>query len=191
MVPIARDRHARKVSGILDGLDAGWTVLRAGRHDVEHVVIGRPGIFAVRIEHTPGKGVWARGETLSTNGRTTSFVQEAVAAARRIRERLEDAAGMPTPVTAVLAFVGAASVSATQPIGDGSAEVRVVRGDDLLAAFNGPAVFSADELDQVVMAARRLESAHARAQAHQPASNRRRRHGIVGAIAAFVRRGAR
>ncbi|MFW8745760.1 hypothetical protein, partial [Mesorhizobium japonicum] len=151
---------------------------------VEHIVVGEPGVFTVRVEHTPGKGVWARGETLSTNGRTTSYVRDACATARAIRQRLEAATGLSAPVTAVIAFVGAASVRAAQPIGDGTVEVRVVGGADLLVALAGPDVLTAPEVERIADAVRQLEApGHPHAHATSARSERRARgRGLAGAI---------
>lgn len=163
-------------------------MLRAERPGVEHIVVGGPGVFTVRVEHTPGKGVWARGETLSTNGRTTSYVRDACATARAIRQRLEAATGLSAPVTAIIAFVGAASVRAAQPIGDGTVEVRVVRDADLLGALEGPAVLTGDEVERIADAVRQVE---APGHPHAHVASRDERRGLAGAIGSLMRRSSR
>jgi hypothetical protein len=174
---------------ILARLGDGWTVLHSERADVDHVVIGPSGVFTVRVEHCPGKGVWARGAMLSTNGRATPYVREACETARAIRRRLETMTGMTLPVTAVIAFIDPASVNAQQPIGDATTEVRVVRDLELRRALEGDEVLTSEDVERIAGVARRLQASSTPRE--HVASRGRRPHALAGALASLVRRDLR
>jgi hypothetical protein len=171
---------------ILARLGDGWAVRHSERPDVDHVVIGPNGVFTVRIEHCPGKGVWARGAMLSTNGRATPYVREACATARAVQRRLETMTGMTLPVVAIIAFVDPATVDAQQPVGDATIEVRVVRGTELREALEGDEVLTAEQVERIAAVARRLQASSAPREHVAPRG--RRRHALAGALASLVRR---
>lgn len=124
------------VAAELAGLDDRWRVLHSvpvgrGDSDIDHVVIGPPGVFTVNTKHHPTATVWVRGSGFTVNGRSVHYVRHSQHEARRATKLLAVAAGVhPGPVIGVIAVVGASRGLAihTQPEGVHVTARRDLRG---------------------------------------------------------------
>jgi len=87
-------------------LGAGWRVLHAvpvGERgsDIDHVVIGRAGVFIVNAKHRPRARVWVGGETFMVNGHRQPYVRNSRHEATRASRLLTAAGGFPLSVVGV------------------------------------------------------------------------------------------
>ena len=103
------------VARVLDGLGPGWTVLHSvpvgsGDSDIDHVVVGPPGVLTINTKHHDGQRVWAGGSVVMVGGHKTWHVRNSRHEADRASRLLSAAAGMPVPVQPLLVVVGAASI---------------------------------------------------------------------------------
>ena len=83
----------RRVAALLDQLSAEqaqspWTVLHSvpvgrGESDIDHVVIGPPGVFTINTKFSPGKDVWVAGRGMYVGGAKQHSVVNALYEARR------------------------------------------------------------------------------------------------------------
>lgn len=75
--------------------------------DIDHVVIGPPGVFTVNSKHHPDAKIWVAGDTFLVNGQHCRYVRNSRHEAARASRLLEAAAGRPIRVQGVIAVVGA------------------------------------------------------------------------------------
>ncbi|MET0188418.1 MAG: nuclease-related domain-containing protein [Pseudonocardia sediminis] len=139
-----------------------WRVLHSvplddGTADIDHVLIGPPGVCVVNTRHHRGGRVLLDGDALVVNGFRTDAVARARAEGALARAlllpRLEDGLG-PVPVRPVIAIVGAAMQVARWPD-----DVIVATEGALIAAMRGLApVLDARRVERVHDVARRPES---------------------------------
>ncbi|MER7769607.1 nuclease-related domain-containing protein [Kitasatospora sp. NPDC096140] len=71
----------RLVGGLLDGLRAhGWYVLHSvplpSGADIDHVVIGPPGVFTVNTKHHPDDAVWVGDKRLMVNRNSYPYIEK-------------------------------------------------------------------------------------------------------------------
>lgn len=104
----------------------GWRVLHsvpvgAGESDIDHVLIGPPGVLTVNSKHHPGANVWVVPRQLRVNNQPQPYLRNARHEAARASRLLSDAAGTSVRVTGVLVF----------RLGSGSLTVRE-RPEDVL-----------------------------------------------------------
>ena len=136
----------------------GWAVLspivRSGGAEIDHLVIGPPGVFTVSAKIQAGAIVRIVEEAVTVDGAQQEYLRDGrqqAAAAERI---LTSAVGMAVTVTPVLAFVGAASIDAHGSRG----EVLVLPGEDIDTILRERlAVHSIQERERILAAARRAE----------------------------------
>lgn len=157
----------RRVAAELAKLGSGWLTLHSvpvgrGSTDIDHVVIGAPGVFVINAKYSPGRNVWAKGYGILIDGHRTGFVPKAIAEARRASESLSRASGLEVPVTAVIAFVEPSSMSVGGRVGGNAQDpdVWVVRHTDLPRLLGGRPVFRLDEFSRLTEAAVRPETWH-------------------------------
>jgi hypothetical protein len=100
----------RKVGASLDRLPDGWLVLHGiqlGRGgDIDHLLIGPPGIFTVNTKHHPGARVQVGRKVMFVRGKPWPYIGKAAGEADRVREALRAALGRPLHVGALVAVVG-------------------------------------------------------------------------------------
>ncbi|MEU6252243.1 nuclease-related domain-containing protein [Streptomyces sp. NPDC047043] len=106
----------RRVGRELQRLSAhGWRVLhgvgKANGGDIDHLLIGPGGVFAINTKHHPGASVWV-GDTMAkiNGGQPVPYTAASKAEAAYAQEVLERHCGFPVPVEPVLVFVGVASL---------------------------------------------------------------------------------
>ena len=151
----------------------GWDVLRAVSEqdgdEIEHLVVGPPGVFTVSTLYHRGARIRVGGQVVWVDEAIREYLRNARIEAARVARRLSDALGpgggapgttgtaLPDPeptvkVRPVLAFVGAAAIEAH----DGHPDVLVVAGERLDAELREClGELSLPERDRIVAAAHR------------------------------------
>lgn len=146
----------------------GWRVLHSvplldargrGRGDIDHVLIGPPGVVTINTKHHRAGRLQLDGDTLVVNGRPTEYVRkarlEAVRAAELLRAALVDA-GDPARagrlvVRPLLAIVGGRLLVTRWP-----PDVAVVMTRQLVPILRGmPTALDVGDVDAVFALARR------------------------------------
>jgi hypothetical protein len=136
----------------------GWQVLpsvvkRTGT-DIDHVVIGSPGVFTVNTKHHRGARVWVGEHVIKVDNVKRPYLRNSQHEAESAAHVLTIAVGLDIRVTAVLAFVGAESIT----FGSSQAGVLVTRGEEIdQTLLDLPALYSFQERDRILAAARRAE----------------------------------
>jgi hypothetical protein len=91
------------------GRRAAWRVLHslrlrasdgATRGDIDHVVIGPPGVVTINTKHHRRGNVLVDGDTVTVNGRPTAYVAKARQEAERARSTSPPRSSTPTPSSA-------------------------------------------------------------------------------------------
>ncbi|MCT9821138.1 NERD domain-containing protein [Microbacterium sp. W1N] len=105
-----------EVARRMDALGEGWTVLHSvpvgtRGSDIDHVVIGRAGVFTVNTKHHDGARVWVGRRKLLVNGQPTDHLRNAGYEATRVHELLSSAGGLVVPVTGLVVIVGARDIT--------------------------------------------------------------------------------
>ena len=100
-----------EVAGVLSRLGPGWTVLHAvpvgsGESDIDHVVIGPPGIFTINTKNHSGHKIFVGGGSLTVDGHRTEHMRNSVHEAQRASKLLSKVAGDPVKVTPLIVLVG-------------------------------------------------------------------------------------
>jgi hypothetical protein len=137
----------------------GWTLLssivkRSGA-DIDHLVIGPPGVFTINTKHHRDASIWV-GENMVKvdNARQPHYLSNSRHEAASAARVLTDAVGLDVIVTPVLAFVGAASINARDSRGD----VVITTGEAIEhALLEKHAVYSIQERERIFAVARRAE----------------------------------
>ncbi|MFD1713401.1 nuclease-related domain-containing protein [Amnibacterium flavum] len=149
------------VAGVLAWLPSEFTVLHSvpiGEQgtDIDHVVIGPPGVFTINTKSHPGQSLWIGGHGLLVSGQHTNYIGKAAQEASRASTRLSSASGLTVPVQPLIVFVnpGSRTVKALPEGG-----VRVLADWELLGHLNGlRREFSAEQLEEIAAAASRSET---------------------------------
>ncbi|MEJ2885401.1 DUF5710 domain-containing protein [Actinomycetospora aeridis] len=138
-----------------------WRVLHAvptgpGRGDLDHVLLGPPGLVVITTEHHHGRSVRVDGDRMTVDREPVDHVPRMRAEAERSGRLLgaarRDDPGAPPPATGALAVV-AASVTTVSPPRD----VLVATPAGLPRLITAlPAVLADDEIDELYAVARRL-----------------------------------
>lgn len=150
----------RRVAALLDQLGEGWTVIHSlpiGERgsDIDHLVIGPPGVFTVNTKFSPGRSVWVAGRNLKVEYSAKPYVVNSISEARRAGNLLAQECGMTVPVTGLLVFVEPSKVLIKERAGGGEADppIRVLRDTELLDAFYVRREFSDEQVQRIVAAA--------------------------------------
>jgi hypothetical protein len=137
----------------------GWDVLCAvqehGGREVEHLVIGPPGVFTISTLHHRGARIRVGSQVVWVDDAIREYLRNARFQAAAVTRRLGPALGGATavPVIPVLAFVGAALIDTH----DGHPDVLVVAGERLDAELRDcRGSLSLPERDRIVTAAHRV-----------------------------------
>lgn len=100
----------------LDQLGPEWTVLHAvpvgtRGSDIDHVVIGPPGVFTINTKHHAGAKVWVSPRSLLVNGQKTDHLRNSRYEAKRASKALTLTTGLSVTAHPLLVIVGAASIT--------------------------------------------------------------------------------
>ncbi|MDP3208827.1 MAG: nuclease-related domain-containing protein [Rhodoglobus sp.] len=150
----------RTVGALLAQLDEGWTVLHSvpvghGKSDIDHVVIGAPGVFTMAIKFNPGDDVWVSGRSISVGGTQQQHVADTLHEARRATSYLSLHSGLTVPVVGAIVFVDPERINLRSPVagGDNDPEIRVLAQTDLIDSIHGRAVLSQEQVLRIASAA--------------------------------------
>ena len=151
----------------LRGREPAWRVLHSVplgdgqgriRGDVDHLMVGPPGVVTINSKHHRGGRLALHGEQLVLNGHPTAYVQKARREADRVRHLLAAALAVCHPelleratVRSMIAIVGGRLLVTAWAPG-----VTVVKTSQLIHALTSlPARLDPDEVDRVHELARR------------------------------------
>ena len=147
----------RRVAELLSHLGSAWTVLHSvpvgrGTSDIDHVVLGPAGVFTINTKYSPGKKVWVGGYGIYVDGFPQQYVRNSVNEAARASDLLSRAVGMTVPVTGLIVFVNAGSITRKAPAGGGidTPTIEVLRDVELLTTFAARPIFSAEQVARIV-----------------------------------------
>ncbi len=109
-----QDKGELKMGKELTKLPAGWRVLHSLQMDdteseIDHLVIGPPGVVAVSTKHHPRGKVTVYDRTLYVDGRAVNdHVWKSERGAKRAATTLSSACGFNVPAQGAIVFVGVA-----------------------------------------------------------------------------------
>lgn len=106
----------RAVGEILRSLGPGWMIRHAvpigsGTKDIDHLVIGPTGVYAINTKHHIGANVWIGDHVLRVNNANTPHIAAARRDAADVTARLARYTSFGVHVVPVLALVGQSSIS--------------------------------------------------------------------------------
>jgi Nuclease-related domain len=99
-----------KVARELAKLGPEWRVLHAvevgeNGSDIDHIVIGPVGVFALNTKRHPGAKAWVGERMVMVNGQRTEYLRNSRFEAKRACRILSEACGRPVNVTPAVVFV--------------------------------------------------------------------------------------
>jgi hypothetical protein len=103
-------------------LGSDWRVLHAvpvgGKgSDIDHVVIGPPGVFTLNTKNHRGKHVWLAERTFMVSGQRTDYLRNSTFEARRAHKFLSAACGFDIPVEPVIVVMAEKLTVKAWPVG--------------------------------------------------------------------------
>lgn len=106
----------RHVGALLDQLGPDWSILHAvpigsGTKDIDHLLVGPAGVFAINTKHHRDSRIWVGDHVLRVNNANTPHLKAARSDASDAARRLTRTAGYRVEVTSVIAIVGESSIS--------------------------------------------------------------------------------
>lgn len=146
-----------EVGELLRGLGPEWFVrhsvpIGAGTKDVDHLIIGPGGVFAINTKHHAGASVWVGDHVLRVNNGNTHHLTGARRDALDVGQRLSLKVGFPVPVTPVVAVLNARSIKDGRSVRDRSIAVQDAR--QLVTWLRArPAQLSQTKIDLLKLAA--------------------------------------
>ncbi|WP_158865214.1 nuclease-related domain-containing protein [Leifsonia sp. AG29] len=131
----------------------------AGTKDVDHLVIGPGGVFAINTKHHADAKVWVGDRVLQVNGGNTSHIAAAVHDGADVAKRLAAKVGFPVPVHSVVAVLNARSIVDKRAHHD--RKVAVIDAEHLVSWLNAqPMQLSTTKIDLIKLAAEEPETWH-------------------------------
>jgi Nuclease-related domain len=150
----------RRVAAILEGLSDEWTVLHSvpvgtGSSDIDHILIGPPGVFTINTKFSPGKHVWVAGRGMYVGGSKQHYVTNAIFEAKRASNFLSRASGLTVPVTWLIVFVDPAKMTHKAAAGgdENDPPILVLRETELARTLSRRFEFSETQVARIVDAA--------------------------------------
>jgi hypothetical protein len=155
----------RRIASLLGQLGEEWTVLHSvpvgtGTTDIDHIVIGPPGVFTINTKYSPGRDVWVARTTLKVSGRSQRHVHNSIREVIRAAGALAHATGLDVAVRGVIVFVDPERITVREAAGDEMHEISVVSDRELLGTLYGTTMLMPQELERIVDAAVRPETWH-------------------------------
>ena len=122
----------RRVAERLEALGDDWSVLHSvpiGERgsDIDHVVVGPPGLFTINTKFHDGARVWVGSRRILVNGQPVDHLRNARFEAKRVARLMSTITGAPVEVTPIIAIVGARDIT----IKEHPADVVVLRDGEL------------------------------------------------------------
>lgn len=104
-----------EVGKMLRALGPEWFVrhsvpIGADTKDVDHLVIGPGGVFAINTKHHAGASIWVGDYVLRVNNANTHHLKAAQGDSLDVSRRLSDKVGFPVPVTPVIAVLNSRGI---------------------------------------------------------------------------------
>jgi hypothetical protein len=101
----------KEVSRLLTQLGQEWSVLNSvpvGKDgsDIDHIVIGPPGVFTINTKHHRRGKIWLSPKLLMVNGQKTDHLRNARHESTRASTMLSTAVGAQITVQSIIALVG-------------------------------------------------------------------------------------
>lgn len=148
------------VAAQLLALGPAWRILHAVRvgergSDIDHIVVGPPGVFTVNAKHHPNASIWVGGDTFMVNGHRVPYIRNSRHEARRAARLLTEQAGFPVTATGVIAVMGAHKGFKIRAQPEDGAVVVVTRRRIRQHLLSQPHRLSPREVDAVYDIARR------------------------------------
>lgn len=152
----------RYVAELLSRLGPDWTVLHSvpvgvDGSDIDHVLIGPPGVFTINTKHHPGGRVWVAGHGLRVNNQPKHYLSNAAHEASRAERLLSRASGVSVEVVGIIVIVGA-SVTVKAPPHSDTVQIGVIPAAALLQTVQVRRAYSDEQLAKIVTAAVRPET---------------------------------
>ncbi|HVE45209.1 MAG TPA: NERD domain-containing protein [Acidimicrobiales bacterium] len=120
--------------------------------DIDHLIIGPPGVFTLNAKNHPGAKIWIGGDTFLVNGQRQPYVRNGRFEARRAARLLSAATSAPVVAVGVIVPVGAADIRVKKL----PADVKVVNRMRLVRWLESlPPVLPPERIDALFNAARR------------------------------------
>ncbi len=153
------------VAAQLLALGPAWRVLHAVRvgergSDIDHVVIGPPGVFTVNAKHHPQASIWVGGDIFMVNGQRVPYIRNSRHEARRAARLLTDQVGFPVTATGLIAVMGAQRGFKIRAQPEDGSVVVVMRRRISRHLLSRPCQLSPREVDAIYDAARRSTTWH-------------------------------
>jgi hypothetical protein len=145
-----------KVAKELSKLGDEWRVLHAvevGEHgsDIDHVVIGPPGVVTINTKCHPDATVWVGERMVMVDGQRTDYLRNSRFEAARASKLLADACGRAVPVRSAIVLVDVADVKVKQFPPD----VHVTIRHELVRLLRSmPRALAPDEVESIFAVAR-------------------------------------
>lgn len=143
-------------------LGSDWVILHAvplgsKSTDIDHVVIGRAGVFTLNSKRHHDARIWVGARALMVNGSKQTYILKSVSEAERARNLLKDAVGFDVPVRAALVMVDIRELTIKQQ----PDSVTVLKLPELVHWLRKRrAELSPEQLAAVVAAAERPDTWH-------------------------------
>jgi hypothetical protein len=153
-----------EVGEMLRALGPEWFVrhsvpIGADTKDVDHLVIGPGGVFAINTKHHRGASVWVGDHVLRLNNANTPHLKVARSDALDVGRRLLSKVGFPVPVTPVIAVLNARSI--TDKRSPQNRSVSVVDTRKLVSWLKAqPALLGSTKIELLKLAAEEPETWH-------------------------------
>jgi hypothetical protein len=133
---------------------ADWKVLHGtplpSGSDIDHLVIGPPGVFTVNSKHHAGAAVWVGDNIVKVNRNGYPYLANSEFEAARTAKLLTEWCGFAIPVHPVIAMVGVRKITRA-----GAPAVAVIAGDEIASTLSTwPAVLSPNQVDRAYTIAR-------------------------------------
>jgi len=157
------------VGKMLAELGPEWFVrhavpIGAGTKDVDHLVIGPAGVFAINTKHHADASVWIGDRVLRVNHGNTWHLRDALRDRDDVTQRLTAKAGFAVQATPVLAIYRPASIIDARP--SDARPVSVIDAQKLVGWLRGrPRRLSPTEVSLLQIAAEEPETWHVDARA--------------------------
>ena len=103
-------------------------VISRGGGDIDHVVVGPPGVFTLNTKHHPEKTVWVSGDVYSVAGQPRPYFNAAISEGEKASRRLSAACSFNVRVHPVIVVVGSADLQIPQQPRDVRRRLRRRRG---------------------------------------------------------------
>lgn len=153
-----------EVGRLLAALGPGWFVrhsvpIGAGTKDVDHLVIGPAGVFAINTKHHSGAYVWIGDYVLRVNNENTRYLMTAQSDASDVSRRLAGKVGFDVPVAAVLAILNARAINDKRA--PQNRRVAVLNAPHLVSWLRSqPPTLTSTQVDLLALAAEEPQTWH-------------------------------